>query len=189
MANCNENPIYVFPEKELRAASVPISTSIGLWAIYIFPGSVPIFSCSRIGRPIVGIYKSLTMDVEIWKYDISYPGKFVSNFRYCVFAVQMMPYQNLWKSFSWPRRQSSFQSDCWQGSPTRFCVSVRIGSHLPYLIHLYWQPPFPLSWSFFSLHFTYERVRWVAPQMTTTKKAWSSLFNLIPWLKWTRHLN
>jgi hypothetical protein len=42
------------------AAAVRKSTFECLWAIYIFPGLVYIFPCSRIGRPILEIYKSLT---------------------------------------------------------------------------------------------------------------------------------
>jgi hypothetical protein len=50
--HCKEDPISVFPEIKLRGTS-PNSTFIYLWAIYIFPRSVHLFSCSRIGRSII----------------------------------------------------------------------------------------------------------------------------------------
>ncbi len=58
--------------------------------IYIPAGSVHIFSCIRIDRKIVGIYKSSqTHKCGNWDWGrtISFLGIFVSNFRYCVFAL------------------------------------------------------------------------------------------------------
>jgi hypothetical protein len=79
----------------------PISTSMCLWAIYIFPGSVHLFSCSRIGRPIVGIYahiyRSQTHKCGNWDWGHAIPFSgniFVSNFRYCVFAVHVVSQQS-----------------------------------------------------------------------------------------------
>jgi hypothetical protein len=40
-----------------------------LWAIYIFPRSVCLFCCRKIGGPIVGIYKSLTQISECGNWD------------------------------------------------------------------------------------------------------------------------
>jgi hypothetical protein len=57
--HCIKNPIYVFSEMKLSGL-VPnsyIHVSVG---DYIFPGSVCLFACSKIGRPILGMYKSLT---------------------------------------------------------------------------------------------------------------------------------
>jgi hypothetical protein len=55
--------IYVFREKKLRGLS-PNFHIMCLWAIYMYiPRSVHLFSCIRIWRPIVGIYKSHT---ETW---------------------------------------------------------------------------------------------------------------------------
>jgi hypothetical protein len=59
--HCNEYPIYAFLEKELRDLSPNFHIYVSVSDIYtVFPESVYIFSCSRIDRPIVGIYKSLT---------------------------------------------------------------------------------------------------------------------------------
>jgi hypothetical protein len=48
--HCNENPISIF--------------LFGNCMIYRFPGSVHIFGCSKIDRPILEIYKSLT-DIRV----------------------------------------------------------------------------------------------------------------------------
>jgi len=51
------------------AATVPIPTSMFLWAIYmyIFFWSVSLFCCRKIGGPNVGIYRSLTLGTRRWK--------------------------------------------------------------------------------------------------------------------------
>jgi hypothetical protein len=64
---CTENWEKIFPVRKLRGLgpSFYIHT-VYLWAIYIFPRSVCLFGCIKIGGQILGIHKSLT-DVWIWK--------------------------------------------------------------------------------------------------------------------------
>jgi len=57
--HCNENPIYVFLFWKLRGLSPNFHIYVSLSDLYI-PKIDPHISCSRIGRSIVGIYKSLT---------------------------------------------------------------------------------------------------------------------------------
>ncbi len=64
--HCNENSNYVFPENELRGLSPNFHIHVSVGDLYtVFPGLVHTFSGSRIDRPIVGVYKSLT---ETWRW-------------------------------------------------------------------------------------------------------------------------
>jgi hypothetical protein len=53
-------------QKRNCSATVPVSTFMCLWAIYIFPRSICLFCCRKICGPILGIYNSLT-DTRMWK--------------------------------------------------------------------------------------------------------------------------
>jgi hypothetical protein len=57
--HCTENPMFVFPEMKLRGL-VPNSYIHVSMSYYIFPRSVCLLGCSKIGRLILGIYKKLT---------------------------------------------------------------------------------------------------------------------------------
>ena len=58
-SHCNENPIYVFPEKELRGPCPNFQIHVSVSDLYI-PRIGPHISSSRNGSSIVGIYNSLT---------------------------------------------------------------------------------------------------------------------------------
>ncbi len=91
MGNCSKQSHLYIPRKGNSAASVSISSFMCLWMIYIFPGSIHTFSCSRIGRMIVGyVNHSQTHECGNWDWGrpIPFVGIFVSNFRYSAFAVQ-----------------------------------------------------------------------------------------------------
>jgi hypothetical protein len=71
------------------AASAPVSTFMCLWAIYIFSGSVHIFPpAEKKGRPIVGIYNSLT-DTWMWKLGLRPRYSFSGNicFKFSAFCL------------------------------------------------------------------------------------------------------
>ncbi len=72
--HCNANPIYVFLFCELRCLSPNFHIHVFVSDLCI-PRIGPHISYSRIGRSIVGIYKSLTDCTWMWKLEL-WPGNF-----------------------------------------------------------------------------------------------------------------
>ncbi len=73
---------------------VPNFTFMYLWAIYIFQLIGPPILCSKVGGPIVGIFKSLS-EAWMWKFGTRprsfISGIFVSSFPYSVLAGRRSP--------------------------------------------------------------------------------------------------
>ncbi len=64
---------FIYSHKWSCTASFPIPTFMYIWAIYIFPGSVCIFGCSKIGKPILGIYTVNRSHIHEWgNYNYNY---------------------------------------------------------------------------------------------------------------------
>jgi len=74
----SQNKYY---QKRNRAVSIPISTLMCLWAFYIFPVSVYLFSCRKICGPILAILQTRECGNWDWGRAISFLGIHKWNFR------------------------------------------------------------------------------------------------------------
>ncbi len=88
----------MYSQKSNCATLFPVSIFKNMWTIYIFPGSVHLFCCSQIGRPILGIYKDRSQIYECRNWDWGLAVFFLKNIFY-QFSVQYLNSADriLWK--------------------------------------------------------------------------------------------
>ncbi len=152
--NCNENPIYIFLFWELHGLSPNFHTHVSVSDLFI-PKISPHKSCSRIGRSIVGIHKSLT-DTWMWKLGlwphISFVFKFlilvlcrVCECYYTFYALykernnraRSGTYKNLcetslsWGRILWRNPDKSLKSfpPCYSLSTLQICPVISVSSN------------------------------------------------------------
>ncbi len=87
--HCNENPIYLFPEKELCGHSPNIHIHVSESDLY-FPESFCIFSYKS--RPILGIYKSLT-DTWMWEFGTEAAQILIWEYLFQIFHIVSLQYR------------------------------------------------------------------------------------------------
>jgi|LakMenE18May11ns_1017448.scaffolds.fasta_scaffold9586978_1 hypothetical protein len=101
-----------YSQKGNCAVKVPIPTLMFLWAIYLFPQSVCLFCCRKIGGPILGIYRSLT-DTWMWKLGLRPHNSFSGNTQIeislqCNISPHRCPLRRCWagrrRDDRWPAR-------------------------------------------------------------------------------------
>ncbi len=90
VVHCNGNSVYIFIFWELRGLSPDFHIHVPVSDLYI-PRIGPHISSSRKGRPIVGLYNSLT-DTWMWKLGLrprySFPGNICLKFSsFCLCSV------------------------------------------------------------------------------------------------------
>ncbi len=111
LPHCNQNPIYVFLFRESHGLSPNLPTHVSVSDLYI-PRVGPHISCSRIGRSIVGISKSLT-GPWMWKFGLwpsnFFLGTFVLPFSVLVLCSAAFTLHSFfsrgewdWGTMSWP---------------------------------------------------------------------------------------
>ncbi len=109
--HCNENPIYVFPEKELSGLSHNFHIHVSVCELYN-PRSVRIGPATeKTDRSWEYINRSQTNACRNWDWGGTIPflgnGIFVLNFRYCVFAALSTKWTSFYIQWSVNQRCNS----------------------------------------------------------------------------------
>jgi hypothetical protein len=91
-----KNVKQIFPEKELRRHSPNSYTFMFLWAIYIFPRSVCLFCCRKIGVPSVRIYsiaRSQIHECGSWDWGLAIPFLGIHKSKFLCLADNSLGYR------------------------------------------------------------------------------------------------